>query len=129
VFGTRSRSVSAHLATRVRKIAETTRPVPAAPAAAAKRELRAPSFKPGTLTFVGGEKLSVMVTNISDRGARVEYVRGTRIPDCVQLTEPMSGTKKWAYVSWQTWGMAGLEFVGRDPSGKPFYPPQHEDEA
>lgn len=28
------------------------------------------------------------------------------------LTEPMSGVKKWAYVSWQTWGVAGLEYVG-----------------
>lgn len=128
MFGTRSKSVSGALAARVRKIAETTRPAPRAPVAA-KRQVRAPSFKPGTLTFVGGERLSVMVTNISDRGARVEYVRGTRIPECVQLIEPMTGTKKWAYVSWQTWGMAGLEFVGRDPSGKPFYPPQHEDEA
>jgi hypothetical protein len=127
VFGNHFKSVSDRLGARVRKIAEAPAPAPTVIPASSRQE-RAPTYKPGTLTFVGGERLPVMVTNVSDHGCRVEYVRGTRIPDCVQLTDPVSGTKKWAYVTWQTWGMAGLQFVGRNPR-KAFYPPQHEDEA
>jgi hypothetical protein len=128
MFGIRSKTVSGALAKRVRQISEATRPASLANPAAAQREVRAPSFKPGKLTFIGGERMDVMVTNLSSRGARIEYVRGTRIPDCVELTEPLTGLKKWAYVSWQTYGMAGLEFVGRAPAASAHYPPLDEED-
>jgi hypothetical protein len=130
MFGLRSKPVSGALAKRVRQIAETTRSavVVTAEPISAKREERTPAFRPGKLTFIGGERMDVMVTNLSSRGARVEFVRGTRIPDCVELTEAMTGTRKWAYVSWQTYGMAGLEFVGREPSANAHYPPLDEEE-
>jgi hypothetical protein len=130
MFGMKAKPNSGALAKRVRQISETQAAVPAGPAdpVANKREPRAPSFKPGKLTFITGERMDVVVTNISPRGARVEFVRNTRIPDCVMLTEPMSGSRKWAYVSWQTWGMAGLEFVGRDAGGSAHCPPRDNEE-
>jgi hypothetical protein len=102
------------LAQRVRKVAETPSfvPGPAVPTIG-NRELRAPAFRPGTLTFMGGERIEVVVKNISATGARVEFVRNTRLPERVLLTEPLMGVNKWAYVTWETWGVAGLKFVER----------------
>ena len=54
--------------------------------------------------------MNVVVKNISDTGARIEFVRSIYLPDRVKLTA--RGTSRWAYVTWQTGGVAGLQFVG-----------------
>lgn len=110
MFARKSHTLSVALAARVRKIAETPAIVQPRPAFG-KRQPRVAGFKPGTLTFHGGERVDVVVKNLNANGARVEFIRGTRLPERVQLTEPSHGIRKWAHVTWQTWGVAGLEFV------------------
>jgi hypothetical protein len=113
MLGRKSHTISGALKARVQKIAETPSAVQAKPSFG-KRQPRALAFKPGTLTFLGGERLDVVVKNLNAAGARVEFIRGTRLPERVLLAEPLQGIRKWAHVTWQTWGVAGLEFVKSD---------------
>ncbi len=76
-----------------------------------KRAARKPTFKSATLTLLGGERLDVVVKNISDTGARIEFVRDVSLTDRVMLSEPTLRIRTWAYVIWQTRGAAGLQFV------------------
>lgn len=101
-------------ADRVRRISEAAPVVPneLANAGTGKREVRKPSFRPGTLTFMHGERLDVMVTNISATGARVQFMRNTHLPERVRVTEPLTGLNKWGYVVWQAANVAGIAFVG-----------------
>lgn len=113
MLGRKMNTISDTLAKRVRQISDTP-PSTAVQLAAidAKRAPRAASYRPATLTFVGGEKVDVMVTNHSATGARVQFKRGAPLPERVCLTQAMTGQEQWAYVTWQTWGVAGLQFVG-----------------
>jgi hypothetical protein len=110
VFGKKSSRVPGAFAQRVRKVAETASFVPEDPSVG-NREPRAPAFKPGTLTFQGGERIAVVVKNISRSGARVDFVRSDRLPERVMLVEPLQGVNTWAHVTWQTMGVAGLKFA------------------
>lgn len=76
-----------------------------------KRPARKPSFKAATLTLIGGERLDVIVKNVSETGARIEFLPEIRLTDRVLLSEPTLRIRTWAYVAWQTRGAAGLEFV------------------
>jgi DNA-directed RNA polymerase subunit E'/Rpb7 len=76
-----------------------------------KRSERKPTFKAATLAFITGERVAVVVKNVSDTGARVEFMRDVELPDRVLLSEPTLQLKTWAYVIWQTRGAAGLQFV------------------
>lgn len=101
------------LADRMRKIAavhveETTY---SSVATGEKRAVRKPTFKSATLTLLGGERLDVVVKNISDTGARIEFLRDIHLSDRVMLSEPTLRIRTWAYVIWQTRGAAGLQFV------------------
>jgi len=51
------------------------------------------------------------VKNISDTGARIEYMREVPLGDHVLLSEPTLRIKTWAEVMWETRGAAGLRFV------------------
>jgi hypothetical protein len=77
----------------------------------AKRSARKPTFKAATITFISGERIDVVVKNVSDTGARIDFLRDLTLPDRVLLTEPTMKMKIWAYVVWQTRGAAGLQFV------------------
>lgn len=101
------------LANRMRKIAavpveETTY---SSLATGEKRAEREPTFKSATLTMLSGERVDVIVKNISETGARIEFVRDVSLTDRVLLSEPTMRIKIWAYVIWQTRGAAGLQFV------------------
>ncbi|MEY2758520.1 MAG: hypothetical protein RIR33_2298 [Pseudomonadota bacterium] len=76
-----------------------------------KRAERKPTFKAASLAFITGERVDVVVKNVSDTGARVEFMRDIQMPDRVLLSEPTLRLKTWAYVIWQTRGAAGLQFV------------------
>lgn len=114
MLGKKSHTKSDILSARVRRIAETPSASPVRATFGKRRQPRVAGFKPGTLTFTGGERVDVVVKNLNASGARVEYIRGTRLPERVMLTEPQNGVRKWAHVSWQTWGAAGLQFVDRE---------------
>ena len=110
MFGKKTSQHPPTLEQRVRKVATTPSFVPEDPSVD-NREKRAPAFKPGTLTFQGGERMAVVVKNISRSGARVEFVRSDRLPERVMLVEPLQGVNTWAHVTWQTMGVAGLKFA------------------
>lgn len=76
-----------------------------------KRPERKPTFKSATVTTLGGERIDVVVKNISSTGARVEFLRDVSLTDRVIISEPTLRIKTWAYVVWQTRGAAGLQFV------------------
>jgi len=75
------------------------------------RAERKPTFKAATLTFITGDRIEVIVKNLSATGARVEFMRNVLLPDRVLLSEQTTRLKVWAYVIWQEPGAAGLEFV------------------
>lgn len=77
-----------------------------------KRAIRADGWSPGSVSFQSGERFDVVVKNISETGAKIEFIRTTYLPDRVRLTA--KGVSRWAYVSWQSWGVAGLQFVAED---------------
>ena len=112
MLGRKQSPLSAALSARMQRIAETQAYAPVRPADQkfGKRVIRADAWRPATISFQTGERIDVVVKNISDTGARIELVRSTYLPDRVRLTA--QGTSRWAYVTWQTWGMAGLRFVG-----------------
>ncbi len=112
MLGRKQSPLSAALSARMQRIAETQAYAPVRPADQkfGKRAIRADAWRPATISFQTGERIDVVVKNISDTGARIEFVRSTYLPDRVRLTA--QGTSRWAYVTWQTWGMAGLRFVG-----------------
>ena len=118
MLGTRRMSVPKKLSARVKRIATAPTCAPQAPDYGKfdKRAERTTGWRPGTLIFLGGERLKVVVKNISDTGARIEFVRSTQLPERVQLVEPIRGVKRSAYVIWQDWGVAGLQFVDRPKS-------------
>lgn len=115
MLGTKRASDSKVLAARVTKIAQAPTYVPRKPEEAkfGKRAMREISWKQGTLVFQTGERMDVVVKNISETGARIEFVRSTYLPERVRLIEPIRDINRWAYVTWQTWGVAGLKFVDR----------------
>jgi hypothetical protein len=76
-----------------------------------KRSSRQPTFKQATITTRGGERIPVVVKNVSDTGARVEYMREVTLGDHVLISEPTLRIKTWAEVMWETRGAAGLKFV------------------
>ena len=75
------------------------------------RALRVPAFKSATVQLITGERLDVILKNISATGARVEFMRDIQLSDRVYLREPTLQLSVWAYVVWQERGVAGLEFV------------------
>jgi len=76
-----------------------------------KRAARQATFKQATITTRGGERIAVVVKNVSDSGARIEYMREVSLGDHVLLSEPTLRIKTWAEVVWETRGAAGLKFV------------------
>lgn len=80
----------------------------------AKDEKRLPrrmTFKQATMILAGGEKVDVVVKNVSDTGVRVEFFRRIILSDKVIISEPTLRIRKWARVMWQTEGAAGLHFL------------------
>ena len=112
MLGRKQTPLSATLSQRMQRIAATPAFAPERVAVQTfgKRAIRADAWRPATIRFQTGERIDVVVKNISDTGARIEFVRSTYLPDRVRLTA--QGTSRWAYVIWQTWGVAGLQFVG-----------------
>jgi hypothetical protein len=76
-----------------------------------KRADRHPTFKQGTLTTRGGERIPVVVKNVSSTGVRVEFFKDVQLGDHVLLSEPTLQIRTWAEVIWQGRGAAGLKFV------------------
>jgi hypothetical protein len=96
------------LTDRVRQIAQAK---PAAPIGSQKRVARQPVFRNGVLTFEDGERFSVVIKDLSDGGARIEFFVNRPLPETVLLSEPMLKLRRNARVIWQRDGAAGLAFL------------------
>jgi hypothetical protein len=103
------------LASRMRQIAD--RPAAADESYASPtvspegRKARTPTFKQATIQLSTGERMDVVVKNVSDTGARIEYFRKVTLTDRILISEPTLRLKKWAKVMWQTEGAAGVHFL------------------
>jgi hypothetical protein len=77
----------------------------------AGRAVREPTFKQGTITTRGGERIPVVLKNVSKTGVRIEFFRDVTLGDHVLITEPTLRLNIWAEVMWQSRGAAGLKFI------------------
>jgi PilZ domain len=75
------------------------------------RSDREPHFRNGVLLLPGGQRLSVIIKNLSDTGARIDFFVKTELPDEVVLNEPTLKLMTRARVVWRNDGAAGLEFM------------------
>ncbi|MDZ4760223.1 MAG: hypothetical protein SGJ21_04040 [Alphaproteobacteria bacterium] len=75
------------------------------------RAKRDPTFKQATLRLSTGERIDVVVKNVSDTGARVEFFKKSTLSEKVLITEPTLRLRTWARVTWQVEGAAGLQFL------------------
>ena len=75
------------------------------------RKPRAMVFRQATLVFDDGQKFPVVVKDVSEDGARVEFFMRTALPDRILLIEPTLRLRKRALVVWQRDGAAGLRFL------------------
>ena len=60
------------------------------------RSPRQPTFKQGTVTLSGGERMDVVVKNVSDTGMRIEFFRRVTLTDQLIIAEPTLRIRKWA---------------------------------
>ena len=77
----------------------------------AGRAVREQTFKQGTITTRGGERVPVVLKNVSKTGVRIEFFRDVILGDHVLITEPTLRLNIWAEVMWQSRGAAGLKFI------------------
>lgn len=83
---------------------------PPAPKAKKERALRQPMYRQGALLFESGQRMTVAIKDLSDTGARIEFLVRQALPPEVTLVEPTLRLRKRARVAWQTENIAGLEF-------------------
>lgn len=75
------------------------------------RSSRDSTFKQATVRLLGGERVDVVVKNLSATGARIEFFRKVTLTDQVLISEPSTRLKRTAQVVWQKEGSAGLHFL------------------
>ena len=90
----------------------------AAPGSSAKpirnkrRTERKSAFKQGILISSSGERVEIVLKNISDAGARIDFFRGgSAIAGEAVLSVPTLGIKRNVRIVWKDQTSAGLEFV------------------
>jgi hypothetical protein len=74
-----------------------------------KRATRRAMFRQASIVAVG-ERIEVVVKNVSETGARIDFFRRLDLPSRVLLQAPSLQLKRWARVVWQTDSSAGLHF-------------------
>jgi hypothetical protein len=99
------------LVDRVKAIAD--RPTLARESAGSTRSQRTPTFKQATLMLEHGERLPVVIKNLSKTGARVEFFqnRVLEVNDFVRRSEQSTVLNRNARVIWKRPGLLGLTFV------------------
>jgi hypothetical protein len=114
----RNKQPAAIPATRVQAIAEMSAPTDYGDAVTSEgRAARTTVFKQAMLMLPHGEKLPVVIKNMSATGVRVEYFANRPLGDRVLITEPSVPLRFWADVVWETDGAGGLR-LKNDTGGK-----------
>lgn len=75
------------------------------------RAKREPTYKQATVQMRTGERLPVVVKNVSATGARIEYFKTVPLSDVVYLMEPTLDIRAWCDVVWERDNVAGLRFL------------------
>jgi hypothetical protein len=115
VFGKRPPNGKDALTQRVRQLGARSAPEGAPPPRAEGRAKRDAVFKNGTVILPDGARMVVVIKDLSDAGARVEFFARTTLPEEVLLVEPMLKLRRRARVAWQSDGAAGLQFIEAVP--------------
>lgn len=97
--------VSDRLKHRIGKIASATMALPRL----MTRPPRERTFRAGLL-LANGERIAIVVKDVNETGARVEFVSRAELPPSVLLVEPTLKLHRRATVVWQSAGAAGLQF-------------------
>lgn len=75
-----------------------------------RAEERRPVFQEADLLLSDFERMRVVITNLSARGAGIRYASRVELPFRLKLIAPGLKLNCWARVVWQDDGAAGLEF-------------------
>lgn len=84
---------------------------PEAPPKPERTSVREPQYKEAVLIFPGGERMKVVIRDLSEGGARVEFFVRAQLPPEVVLTGTNVVLNRRASVVWQSLGVAGLKFL------------------
>jgi hypothetical protein len=76
-----------------------------------RRPSRTPAYKPAVLVIGGGEKLPVVIKNLSETGAKVAFFQNRELSGQVRLVEQSISLNAVAHIAWQRDGMLGLTFI------------------
>jgi hypothetical protein len=74
------------------------------------RQPRERTFRMGILLADNGERIPVVIKDVNDIGARVEFVSRMELPSSVVIVEPTLKLHCRAHVIWQSSGVAGVQF-------------------
>ncbi|MDP3738034.1 MAG: PilZ domain-containing protein [Hyphomonadaceae bacterium] len=75
-----------------------------------RRPARVPTYKPAVIVLAGGEKFPVVIKNLSDTGAKVEFFQNRELSGQVRLVEQSIALNAAAEIAWQRGGVLGLTF-------------------
>ena len=75
------------------------------------RSRRATVYKQGLAVLAHGEKLPVVIKNLSASGCRLEYFQKVRPEGRVLITEPSIPLRQHGDVVWHADGACGVQFV------------------
>lgn len=73
-------------------------------------------FKPAIALTAFGEKVPVVIKNISESGARVEFFQNRSLKERLLLSESSLALQCWADVVWEGDNAVGLRFLHGDTS-------------
>lgn len=74
--------------------------------------------EPGTAMLNARERTDCLITDVSDRGARIDVEAGIKLPNFFELQCTASGRSWWVELVWQRSGEAGVRF--NNPLSPPF---------
>jgi hypothetical protein len=83
----------------------------------APRNQRAPRsaiYRQATATLQGGEKIAIVIKNLSTTGCRIEFFKQTLLTPRIVIDEQSMSLHVEAHVKWQGEGAAGLRFIGAE---------------
>lgn len=75
------------------------------------RAPREPTYKQATIQMRTGERVPVIIKNVSKTGARIEFFKDVYLSDVVYLMEPTLDINTWCDVIWEEDNAAGLQFL------------------
>jgi hypothetical protein len=79
-----------------------------------RRAQRSKLFRQATATLSAGEKVAVVIKDLSTTGCRIEFIRRGPLTPTLTIDEHTLGLHFSAKVVWQTEGAAGVKFLGAD---------------